>query len=104
MLLVLSLQICLLYSTLLDHIRTYWTTYTHLLDHILTEALRLLVCLQMQVTPYTIGYMDAGAGSAASSLTEVSVQNKAGNFLTSEESDVPAAAKQVGRYEREVML
>eukprot|EP00983_Pelagomonas_calceolata_P060423 1146356-Pelagomonas_calceolata.AAC.5 len=46
----------------------------------------------MEKNPYSIGYMDAGVGQSFTALVEVSLQNKAGKFLTSQESDVSAAA------------
>jgi len=47
---------------------------------------------KMEKNPYSIGYMDAGVGQSFTALVEVSLRNRAGKFLTSQESDVSAAA------------
>eukprot|EP00967_Tisochrysis_lutea_P055190 scaffold69231_cov20-Tisochrysis_lutea.AAC.1 len=46
----------------------------------------------LEKNPYSIGYMDAGVGQSFTALVEVSLRNRAGKFLTSQESDVSAAA------------
>jgi hypothetical protein len=51
--------------------------------------------MQLADDLFSIGYMDAGVGRSFGRLKEVSLQNKAGLFLTSAESDVSAAASEL---------
>jgi hypothetical protein len=47
---------------------------THHHHHQVTSALT--------ATDYSIGYLDSGHGNEVSALTEVSVKNAAGNYVT----------------------
>ncbi|KAF5842494.1 hypothetical protein DUNSADRAFT_6738 [Dunaliella salina] len=65
------------------------------LENAIETESTLDIAKKMEKNPYTIGYMDAGVGQSFTALTEVSLQNKAGKFLTTKESDVSAAASQL---------
>eukprot|EP00983_Pelagomonas_calceolata_P038128 1136682-Pelagomonas_calceolata.AAC.4 len=51
--------------------------------------------VQLAATPWAIGYMDSGIGQNFATLVEVSLQNSAGQFLTSRESEISEAASGV---------
>mmetsp|Transcript_3444 Transcript_3444/g.9179 ORF Transcript_3444/g.9179 Transcript_3444/m.9179 type:complete len:726 (+) Transcript_3444:250-2427(+) len=50
---------------------------------------------KLTATPWSIGYMDASTGQSSPFLVEVSLQNSAGNFLTSREAKISEAASRV---------
>uniref|UniRef100_A0A7S3VTW4 PBP domain-containing protein n=1 Tax=Dunaliella tertiolecta TaxID=3047 RepID=A0A7S3VTW4_DUNTE len=52
---------------------------------------------KLAATPWAIGYMDSGIGQNFATLVEVSLQNSAGQFLTSRESEISEAASGVIR-------
>ncbi|KAJ9515713.1 hypothetical protein QJQ45_002650 [Haematococcus lacustris] len=51
--------------------------------------------LQLATKPWSVGYLEVGNGASAPGVTEVSLQNAAGNYLMSSQSDVSAAASQL---------